>query len=581
MYASPFRLRTTGNVLRRSVWCAVALLAAGCAPLAPAGPSETAPKGGPEARKAITVVALNPIRAFGAWETGSTGGTFALHQIHADVLVTTDVQGAREPRLLSKLPSIEDGTLVVLPDGRMQTTWKLRPNIKWHDGVPLSPDDLEFTRQVHTDPESGLRPSAQVANMERIDVVDPLTAVVTWKTTFYQATLLGLRQFWTLPRHLLADALRADKETFRNHPYWTSAYVGLGPFRLVDYGLGENLVFGRFDDYFLGRPRLDTIYFRVIPEENAVFAGLQAGAIDLVPEGALSPDLVSGLRDEWIRSGAGTVVDRAGTWRFLGVQFHPEWGSPPELSRDARVRQGLFMGFDRHALRETLLPGFATTDPDSFMDRNDPRGQVIGRPFARYHYDPQRAAQLLADSGWRRGPDGRLVRSNREAVQVSMRSVPGYYKEASIAAQYWRDLGIDVVEDAIPPPLVRDTEYRARFSGLETAAHASGDRIFPRFDSRNFPAPQNRYTGNNAGSYANARLDHLIDSLYGTVEERQQGLLLKEMGEILAEELPVLPTYFQVSLAAVRRGVHALVDDFAGAPEPGLTSRNAYRWDRE
>ena len=101
-----------------------------------------------------------------------------------------------------------------------------------------------------------------------------------------------------------------------------------------------------------------------------------------------------------------------------------------------------------------------------------------------------------------------------------------------------------------------------------------------RFDGRQCPRPP-RFSGNQGGCYTNPDLDRLIDNLYGTLELREQGLVLKEIGDLFAADLPALPMYYNVTMAAVRQGVHALVDDFAGAIGPGNASRRAHLWDQD
>lgn len=116
---------------------------------------------------------------------------------------------------------------------------------------------------------------------------------------------------------------------------------------------------------------------------------------------------------------------------------------------------------------------------------------------------------------------------------------------------------------------------------MTRTARGVGPTIFVRLDSRQHPTAQNRYTGTATGSYANPALDRLIDRLYATISESDQALLLKEMGEILADDLPLMPLYFAVKMAAVRKGVRTLFDDYNGADGPGLVAANAHLWDRE
>lgn len=554
----------------------------GCTPVAPGpGPGGGGSSGstGTATPKTITVGALNALKSFGGWSANSSGGALTVAEVHSDVLVTNDERGALVPRLAAALPSLENGTIIILPDGRMQTTWALRPDVKWHDGVPFTSADVAFTFQAMTDPEIPFSRAAQLQQMERIDTPDPLTAVITWRTVFFQPLRLGLREFWLLPKHLLGEKL-ADKAAFPNLPYFTTDYVHLGPFRLVDYGI-ETQIFERFPGYFLGLPRVNTIVLRAIGDPNALFANLAAGAVDIVTENTLPDDLFLRLREEWGQTGGGAVAQRRADWRYLWVQFNPEWGRPPELSRDVRIRRGLYAGFDRDALREVIMAGLADTEADSFMDPADPRAAIVGKPFAQYRYNPASALQDLADAGWNRAADGQMRYASGESVQVELRGNQRDAQDVAIIARHWRDLGIDVKEDIIPAALVADAEHLAKFPGLWVTARGNSDSIAVRFDSRSHATAQNRWTGANQASYVNPAMNQLIDRLYRTIDEQGQGLILKEMGELLAGELSVLPTYFRMRFAAVVKGVRAVTDDYPGAILPGFVARNAYRWDRD
>lgn len=564
-----------------------------CAALVACGQSATPVRqpaqGGaePGPPKTITVAQLNAVRNYGPWDFGNpSGGGASLGEIHTAGLVSEDKQGRIEGRLAAGLPSLDDGSAAVLSDGRLQTTWKLRPNVKWHDGTPLTADDLVFSWQVLTHPEL---PSGTGQDLRWIDAVaatDPLTFVVTWKTTYYRALSLGHRELWPLPRHLVGEAFASfsGRDAFLATPYFTAEYVHLGPFRLVDFGGGEQQVFERFDDYFLGRPKLSRVVLRTIADQNAIYASLLAGAVDVASERTLSPELFAQLRDQWRGSGDGVVAHRQDNWRFIIVQFGAEWARPIEISRDVRIRRGLLMGFDPVPIREVLFPGFPDTEADSFMLKSDPRAPLVGKPFARYPYDPGRAAQELAAAGWRRGPDAKVTNRGGEPVRIEIRGDQTDATEVALIADFWRQLGIEVTEEIASFTLARDNEYQATFPGLRIRAYRSSAELFPVFDSRQHPTPQNRWQGLNPSHYANPELDGLMDRLYATVGQREQAALLREMGEVLATDLPALPAYFRILMAAARKGIVALDDYGSGTGPgsgPGLLSRHAHLWDRE
>jgi peptide/nickel transport system substrate-binding protein len=552
------------------------LLAAGCAPAA--GPRGREQATQPGRVKQLVVAAPRPVPGFGIWNINEAYGAPSVWNIHSNGLTTLDQAGAIVGRLAASLPTLNDGSLNVLPDGTMQTTWHLRPNVKWQDGTPFTASDLAFSWQVNSDPALPGERSAQARSIETIVASDPLTAVITWKTTFYRALQLDLRELWPLPGHLLAEPLAQDKQAFQNLPYWTTEYIHLGPFRLADFGLGQTLVFERVDDYFLGRPKLDRIIIQVMTDANTVLANVKTGTVDVTTEQSMPPDLVLGLRDEWRQTGAGSVITRQGAMYYFKVQFDPQWASPPELSRDPRVRQGLYLGLDLQGIRETLFPGVPGTATDTFVLDSDPRLPIVGKPFARYSYDPATAAQRLADAGWRSAAGG-LVGQTGELVQISLRASPPNAKEVSIAASNWRQLGLSVAEEIEPAALASDAEHRASFPSLTGAARGYGDLIFPNFDGRSIPTAQNRYTGQNLGAYVNPGLQRLIESLYGTIDTESQASLLREAGEILAADLPALPLYFRAEFMTVARGVRAL-DDYA-VTQSGTIARHVHVWDRD
>ncbi|MBM2809683.1 MAG: hypothetical protein HW416_442, partial [Chloroflexi bacterium] len=373
----------------------------------------------------------------------TTGGVPSVEGIHSVGLVTQDSRGNEAPRLAAELPSLGNGTIALLPDGRMQTTWRLRADVTWHNGAQFTSADVVFGFQVAPEFRAG---RGAYSFIERVDALDSLTARITWTSPYFDALNLTHRNYWVLPKHLLAEAFQEDGQAFLKSSYFTSDYVHLGPFRLVDWGLGENLVFERYDRYFLGQPKVGKIVIRVIGDPSAVLANLRAGTVDVAPQGTLLDDALIDLRDEWARTGEGVVVTRPQNWRYIWFQLSPEFGRPVELAQDVRLRRGFLFGLDRGALRELMLPGIADTNGDSFLAANDPRSGIVGQPFARYLYDPTRAVAEWNSFGWSRAPDGRVLSPSGQPVQVELRAQASDPKQVAAIAAGWRQLGVDVTE---------------------------------------------------------------------------------------------------------------------------------------
>src|SRR5207245_9822282 len=122
-----------------------------------------------------------------------------------------------------------------------------------------------------------MRPSYE--SIAEVKGPDPRTLTVTWKEPFINANgLLGAGDDLLLPRHLLEDAYRSDKATPLDLPYWTSEFIGAGPYRLDEWTPGIGLRLIANDEFVLGRPRIDQIEVKYIPDANTLTSNLLAGS---------------------------------------------------------------------------------------------------------------------------------------------------------------------------------------------------------------------------------------------------------------------------------------------------------------
>jgi len=538
--------------------------------------------------RTITIGVTSPVQAMGVMGNQTTsGGWLSTTEVHSDGLITADVH-TRTPigRLAEKVPSLDDGSMSLLPDGRMRVVYNLRRGITWQDGVPFTAGDLVFSAKFNTD--KGL-PTVQRDLVDRIDSVeapDDATFVITFKGPFYQANGLGVRSFWPQPQHLLGAAYDqylqdSNPDGVVNLPYWTSEYVHLGPFRLTSFDPQSGMTFQAYDGYFLGKPKVDVVRIETYSDTNTLFANLLAGSVDLFPDIALSVQQGFELKDRWEESKQGSVYVKPGLTWFLAPQVRPTVQMEP-ATFDANVRAALYEALDREGLADGLLNGHADLAAYSLLPPSDALYSSTKDSLRKYAYDPERAKSTLQEAGWSPGGDG-LLHSNLDGrpFHTAIWTTPGFDRDVAAIADYWRKLGLQVDEQVVPAAQTRNNEYRAGYPGWDLSAQGNDDAILGRFLGPAASA-QTRWVGNRGG-YEDPRARELVDRYQASLTRQDQLQSMQAISDFVAAELlPLMPVYFLPEQMGVRAGVKAF-DDIDGGEEAaqyfGTFTRNAYLWD--
>ncbi len=350
-------------------------------PAAPTTAPTAPPPTQPPARKVATFIwtqefdVLNPLYT-NMWFSSIT------QQIWNCWAWDFDDQNNPHPVLVKEMPSEENGG--ISPDGRV-ITLKLRDDIVWSDGEPITSEDFVFTYEMTMNPKNTVATTFPYDKLEKVEAPDARTVVMTFKEPFaaWQATLWhGL-----LPAHVLRPVF--EKEGTIDNAEWNRApTVGCGPFVFKEWESGSFARFVANDKYWLGRPKIDEIFIRFVPDDASQVAALKAGDGDLGTFIAYSdiPTLEqAGVKMVKVFSGYNEG------WYFY---LHPEKGHP--ALKDVRVRQAIALAFDRFSICKDLLLGL--TKPPATYWANTPWQDPTLEPWP---YDPERAKQLLDEAGWK------------------------------------------------------------------------------------------------------------------------------------------------------------------------------------
>jgi peptide/nickel transport system substrate-binding protein len=298
-----------------------------------------------------------------------------------------DDQNNAFPNLVTEIPSNENGGISA--DGRT-ITLRLRDDIVWSDGVPITSADFKFTYDMFMANSNAVNSRSPYDIIESLETPDERTVVITfpepyapWLALLFSGSTSGTA---IVPAHILQPVFDAEG-TLDTAEWNTAPTVGCGPFVFEEWQSGSFARFVANENYWLGRPKLDELFFQFVPDSASQIAALVAGDGDV---GTFFdyPDL-----PQLEEAGIDVVNSFSGYNEGWYLNMHPEKGNP--ALQDVRVRQALAYGFNREKLAQDLLLGgtkVAATDWD-----NSP---WIDPTITPYPYDPDKAKALLADAGW-------------------------------------------------------------------------------------------------------------------------------------------------------------------------------------
>ncbi len=461
-------------------------------------------------------------------------------------LTALDSQGVRQPILAEAVPSIENGLWKLLPDGRMELIWKIRPRAAWHDGTPFTADDLTFTLTVAQDRDFPEFRNGTFDALDRAEVVDASTLSTIWSQPFIRADRLfsGGREgaLLPIPRHVLERTYQENKDNFRQVPYWTTEYVGLGPYKLKEWMQGTSILLEANDRFVLGRPKIDEMEVRIILDPNTVGANILSGAVQATVGTGLNLEQSLEIKEQW-RDGKLEVAYE--NW----ILAYPQFINPnPQIVLNVEFRRALLRAIDRQAMADVIQAGYVPV-AHSYVRPDEPEHRYIEPYIVKYDYDPRRAAQGLEELGYRRGPDGMLVDAAGQKLPMEVRASTSpeiHTKSFFPVVDYWQRLGIAIDPVVIPIQKTADLEYRTTHPSFEVMRHPQGPSNIERLHSNQAPLPSNRFVGQNRARYMNPEFDALIESYLTTIPLEPRMQVLGQIIHHMTDQLNVMGLFYDL-----------------------------------
>lgn len=426
------------------------------------------------------------------------------------------------PEDLSPVPGL--ATSWEPAEDAMSWTFTLRDGVTWSDGEPFDAEDVAFTfNDVVLVDELGAQSATQFSQVERVEIIDPLTVRFVLNSPFsalpyYLAAFSGI-----LPEHVLGEA---------ENPLTVASFnkqspVTTGPYKVGEFVPGSFVRLVANENYWGGTPKLAGIVFSIIPDANTQVAQLLAGQLDLVTR--LDPSLLAGVE----RNPSLEILRQSQNLYYWVVLNQND-----ERFTDPRVRRALLMALDREAMIDAILEGYGTvaTGPIAPL-----LGALYNGDVATYPYDPEGAKALLAEAGWTPGPDG-ILQKDGQPMRIAVPT--GQFGELVPATlllqQYWADIGIEAEVEVI--------EWNAYIQQVVVNRDYEGTLAWwsqpPTPDVTPYYSCEAVQDGNNIPNYCSEELDRLMAEGRRALTQEEQIAAYAEMQSYLAEELPYLYLWY-------------------------------------
>ena len=260
-------------------------------------------------------------------------------------------------------------------------TFHLRKDVKWHDGEPFTANDVVFTLTEILDAENQSEIASNYEDIISMVALDDYTFILGLKAP--NVAMLDYLTVGILPRHLL-EGKNLITDEFNQKP------VGTGPYKLTNWDVGQSITLEKNEDYYGGVPAIDTVIFKIVPDEKTRALQLKSGEVDLAQVTPEDAQQFQGLE------GFTTYDMKTADYRGILYNFNNDlFKNNPELTN------ALSYAIDRQAIIDSVLlgQGEIAYSPLQMGPYNNP-------DMEKFSYDPQKAQQALEKAGWQKGSDG-------------------------------------------------------------------------------------------------------------------------------------------------------------------------------
>jgi peptide/nickel transport system substrate-binding protein len=405
----------------------------------------------------------------------------------------------------------------------------LRKNVFWQDGKPFSADDVIFTYKTIIDKKTPTPYAGKYKIIKSIKKLDNFTIEVSYPQPFAPALFSWMMGI--IPKHIIGKEKNIATSNFNRKP------IGTGSYTLKQWKTSQYLILDANKHYFIHKPYIDEIFYRIIPDKTTNLLELKSGNIDMM---SLSPLEYKYEMNNFIKKHYNVYFQPSSGYTYIGFNMKEK------LFSDIRVRKAICMAIDREMINKTILLGYGEVS-DSIYPKNSP--YYTKKTICSYN--PKKALKLLNGLGWHLQKDGLLHKgSNVFKFTIYTNDGNAQRKYAAIMVQeYLRKIGIKVnlriLEWQAFIKMINERHFDAIILGWQLGADPDEYSLW--HSKSDFKGGFN-FTG-----FKDKRVDSLIEEGRRTFDKEKRYKIYTTINDLIVKQLPYIFLYYPTSITVVNK----------------------------